>query len=354
MLYIIDSHTNPYWNLAAEEYLFTHFNEPIFRLWRNENSIIVGKYQNTLSEIDLQYVKTNHIKVVRRLTGGGAVFHDLGNINFTFIEDKIKGEKTSDMFKRFTSPILDALNLLGVKAYLEGRNDLLIDGRKFSGNAICIHNNRILQHGTLLYKVGMNNLSLALKSKPEKFQDKAVQSNRSRVTNISEHLKHSEYINKDIIGKKNNDSNLSKETTLKEINTSEFQSYLGSFICEQYSDTIKRYHYSNEDLENIDKLMKSKYELDEWNFGKSPKYNFQNSAKYKGGLIELNFSVEKGVITDIKIYGDYFFTLPTEEIYDKLIGLKHSKENIEKAISKLPIDKYFANITAEEIVKLFF
>jgi len=353
MLYIVDNHTNPYWNLAAEEYLFTHFSEPIFRLWRNENSIIVGKYQNTLSEIDLQYVKTNHIKIVRRLTGGGAVFHDLGNINFTFIEDKIKGENTSDMFKRFTSPIINALNSLDVKAYMEGRNDLLIDGRKFSGNAICIHNNRILQHGTLLFKVGMNNLSLALKSKPEKFKDKAVQSNRSRVTNISEHLKSSMFIHNNVIGN-NNDSNLSKVAKSIEISTTEFQKYLGSFICEKYSETIKTYKYSSEDLENIDKLVKSKYELDEWNFGKSPKYNFQNSAKYKGGLIELNFSVKQGIITDIKIYGDYFFTLPTEDIYDKLIGVKHTKKDIEKIIATLPINKYFANITPEEIVKLFF
>ena len=151
MLYISHPCTDPYWNLAAEEYLLKEFQQPIFRLWRNQNAIIVGRYQNTLAEVDINYVKENSIKVVRRLTGGGAVFHDLGNLNFTFIEARIPGEDASAMFRRFTQPIIEALNNIGIKAYLEGRNDLLIEGRKFSGNAVCIHNNRILQHGTLLF-----------------------------------------------------------------------------------------------------------------------------------------------------------------------------------------------------------
>ena len=188
MLYINDSCTDPYWNLAAEEYLLKSFSEPIFRLWRNESSIIIGQYQNAVAEIDTTYVKENGIKVVRRLTGGGAVFHDLGNLNYTFIEEKKQGEDAPAMFRRFTAPILDALNAIGVKAYLHGRNDLLIDERKFSGNAVCIHKNRTLQHGTLLFNASMNSLGAALKSRPEKFIGKAVQSNRSRVTNIHEHL----------------------------------------------------------------------------------------------------------------------------------------------------------------------
>ena len=136
MLYINDTCTDPYWNLAAEEYLLKELKEPVFRLWRNESSIIIGQYQNAVAEIDTTYVKENGIKVVRRLTGGGAVFHDLGNLNYTFIEEKTAGEDASAMFKRFTAPIIEALNAIGVKAYLHGRNDLLIDEKKFSGNGL--------------------------------------------------------------------------------------------------------------------------------------------------------------------------------------------------------------------------
>ena len=131
MYFVIDKSTDPQWNLAAEEYLFKHLNEPVFRLWQNENAVIVGHHQNALAEINIDYVSQNGIKVVRRLTGGGAVFHDLGNVNFTFIDNRIDNEDTSSMFARFTKPIIEALEGLGVKAYLEGRNDLL---KKIYGN----------------------------------------------------------------------------------------------------------------------------------------------------------------------------------------------------------------------------
>ena len=188
MLCIVDSVTDPYWNLAAEEYLLTALTGPVFRLWRNSSSVIVGRYQNAAAEINSEYVRTRGIPVVRRLTGGGAVFHDLGNVNYTFIDRKVEGEDTAAMFRRFTAPVISALRSLGVEASLEGRNDLVISGRKFSGNAVCVHGDRVLQHGTLLFSASVADLSGALNTRPEKFIGKSVQSNRSRVTNISEHL----------------------------------------------------------------------------------------------------------------------------------------------------------------------
>ena len=188
MICIVDSTTDPYWNLAAEEYLLTALSEPVFRLWRNAPSVIVGRYQNAAAEINSEYVRTRGIPVVRRLTGGGAVFHDLGNVNYTFIDRKVEGEDTAAMFRRFTAPVISALRSLGVEASLEGRNDLVISGRKFSGNAVCVHGGRVLQHGTLLFSASVADLSGALNTRPEKFIGKSVQSNRSRVTNISEHL----------------------------------------------------------------------------------------------------------------------------------------------------------------------
>ena len=162
MYYVIDKNIDPWWNLAAEEYLFKQLSVPIFRLWQNNNAIIIGHHQNAFAEINTEYVRSNGIKVVRRLTGGGAVFHDLGNINFTFIDNVTVSEDTSSMFARFTKPIIEALRELGVNAYLEGRNDLLIDGKKFSGNAVARYKNRLLQHGTLLFSASMADLSNAL------------------------------------------------------------------------------------------------------------------------------------------------------------------------------------------------
>jgi lipoate-protein ligase A len=186
-MHIIKRHnTDPYFNLATEEFVLKNWDEDSFMLWRNAPSIIVGKHQNTLAEINVEYVKHNNIPVVRRLSGGGAVFHDLGNLNFTFIQNG-KAERLID-FRKYTEPILEVLEKMGVAAKFEGRNDLTIGGRKFSGNAEHIWKTKILHHGTLLFSSHMSDLTQALNVDPLKFQDKAVKSVHSRVTNISEHL----------------------------------------------------------------------------------------------------------------------------------------------------------------------
>lgn len=360
MLYISDSCTDPQRNLATEEYLLKKFKEPIFRLWRNAPSIIVGRYQNTLAEIDYNYVKENNITVVRRLTGGGAVFHDLGNLNYTFIENREedgKREETNAMFRRFTKPIIEALRAINVNASLQGRNDLLIEGRKFSGNAICIHKNRILQHGTLMFDVSTNNLSSALKSRPEKFQDKAVKSNRSRVTNIKEHLTLAG-IKKNLIA-----YNLLKERaielqrldskpTLKDADVIWFMNYLGAYITTR--QTVIPYSLTKKQNEEIDALFQKRYSTDKWNYGHSPKYTFGTIKKLKGGIMEFYVTVDKGIITKLDIRGDYFFTNPTEEFIKQIVGTPHTHEEIAKKIGALNLNAYFADTQPEDIVNLFF
>jgi lipoate-protein ligase A len=329
MYFVIDKSTDPQWNLAAEEYLFKHLNEPVFRLWQNENAVIVGHHQNALAEINIDYVSQNGIKVVRRLTGGGAVFHDLGNVNFTFIDNRIDNEDTSSMFARFTKPIIEALEGLGVKAYLEGRNDLLIDGRKFSGNAVAVYKNRVLQHGTLLFASSMTDLSQALASRPEKFTGKSVQSNRSRVTNISEHL-------------------------AQPMSVESFIDYMDNFIRNNRAKDYKLYSYSSKDLFEISKLKAEKYSKEWWNFGQSPKYQFSKVEKFNGGLLEVYLNVEKGVISEIKIFGDYFFTKETAEIENLLVGTMHNYESVKSALLDIEISDYFSNISKEEFISILF
>lgn len=327
MYYVIDKNIDPWWNLAAEEYLFKQLSVPIFRLWQNNNAIIIGHHQNAFAEINTEYVRSNGIKVVRRLTGGGAVFHDLGNINFTFIDNVTVSEDTSSMFARFTKPIIEALRELGVNAYLEGRNDLLIDGKKFSGNAVARYKNRLLQHGTLLFSASMADLSNALSSRPEKFTGKSVQSNRGRVTNISEHL---------------------EEQMLIE----NFIEYLHNFIAGERSG-YSEYKYTEEDLREIEKLKESKYSRDSWNYGESPAYTYSKVVKFLAGLIELYLKVEKGRIEEVKIFGDYFFTKETEELENHIKGCRHSYEELKERLEKINLSDYISNIEGEEFLSLF-
>ncbi|MDD2490891.1 MAG: lipoate--protein ligase [Bacteroidales bacterium] len=327
MYFVIDNSIDPWWNLAAEEYLFKKVDKPIFRLWQNNNAIIIGHHQNAYAEINTEYVRDKGIKVVRRLTGGGAVFHDLGNVNFTFIDNVNTTEDSAAMFARFTKPIIDALKELKVDAYLEGRNDLLIDGKKFSGNAVARYKNRLLQHGTLLFSASMTDLSNALASRPEKFTGKSVQSNRSRVTNISEHLTNSMTID-------------------------EFINHLHNFIAGE-SSGYTQYCYSEEDIEAIKELRDTKYSLDSWNYGKSPSYSYSKIIKFPAGLLELYLQVEKGIIEDIKIYGDYFFNSETEELEDLIRGCRHSYNGVKERLGKINLSDYISNIEGEEFLSLF-
>ncbi|MCF0172792.1 MAG: lipoate--protein ligase [Bacteroidales bacterium] len=324
-MFIVDTSLDPFFNLAAEEYLLSSISEPVVRLWRNDACIVIGRNQNALAEIDSEYVAQQGIKVVRRLSGGGAVFHDPGNVNFTFIDNNSGLESTSDMFRRFTAPIIEALRNLGVDACLQGRNDLTIDGLKFSGNAICVQGGRILQHGTLLFDSRMANLARALRSKPEKFIGKAVKSNVSRVTNILEHLP-------------------------VKMSVEEFIQYLADFL----SKGEKPYAYTHADIEAIKALASSKYASDSWNYGKTARYSFGNQCRFPSGIINISFEVADGKISEMAVEGDYFFTLPTENFCREMVGCYHNRSAIAARLASLPINEYFAGLSADDILQLFF
>jgi len=326
MLCVCLRETDPAFNLAAEEHLFSNYEDDIFMLWRNRQSIIVGKHQNTNAEINIDFVRENGIPVIRRMSGGGAVFHDLGNVNYTFITTS--GEKMAIDFRRFTEPILEVLRELGVDARFEGRNDLTIGGSKFSGNAQYIRRRRILHHGTLLFSSVMNDLASALKVNPLKYRDKSVKSVRSRVTNISEHLD-------------------------KGISVTDFIERIMDHIIRTNENT-ERYELGQRDIEAISGLREKKYATWEWNYGESPDYSFRKVSRTGGGNIEVMLDVQEGTICGVKIYGDFFGIRDISDIEERLVGVKHERKAIGMRIQELRMEDYVAGSTREEFVDAMF
>lgn len=329
MLCIDNPYTEPYFNQAVEEYFLKNSDENIFMLWRNDNAIIVGKHQNTLAEINVDNVKERNIKVVRRLTGGGAVYHDLGNLNYTFIMGYgSEGAKVD--FKKYNQPIIDVLANLGVKAHFSGRNDILIDDQKFSGNAEHIYHQkqRVLHHGTLLYASSVKDISDALKVNPLKFEGKARKSVVSRVTNISTHLS-------------------------IDMGVEAFREQVMMHVTKLYPDA-EPYKLTETDRKGIQKLADEKYSQWNWNFGYSPKYGLKKGVKTPGGHVEVHLNVDKGLITELDIFGDFFVNKDIEPLVEGLKGVEHREEAVLQKLKELQSSSYFNNISEEDLLEAFF
>jgi len=327
MIYVVNDSDNPFFNHAIEEYILKNKDEDAFILWRNRPSILIGRNQNTLTEIDDDYVRREKIDVVRRLSGGGTVFNDLGNINFTFITKKAQdGTTLSNGFKKFALPVIKALESLGVDAVFTGRNDITIDGKKFSGNAQFHYKDKTLHHGTLLFSGNLERLAKALKSKPLKLQDKGVKSVRSRVTNISEHLD----VPMDVL---------------------EFKEYLKKYIMDFHNIT-KEYVLSEKEMTDTLKIQKERFESWEWNYGKSPGYNYSNAKKFPWGTIELIMNIKNGIIEELRIYGDFFGEKSVKELENSIIGKKYNNSELLEELIRMNVDEYIKGASATEIVSV--
>jgi lipoate-protein ligase A len=329
MLCILNKSLDPYFNQATEEYFLKNFSENIFMLWQNDFTIVVGKHQNTLAEINVEYVKEKGVRVVRRLTGGGAVYHDMGNLNYTFIMGYgAEGAKVD--FKKYNQPIIDVLAQLGVAATFSGRNDILIEDQKFSGNAEHIYHQkqRVLHHGTLLYASEIQDISDALNVNPLKFEGKARKSVRSRVTNISSHLK-------------------------EDIGVDKFGERVLEHITHLYPDALP-YEMTTADRAAIQKLADEKYSQWHWNYGYSPKYGLNKGVKTPGGFVEAHVNVEKGKISSLEIFGDFFVNKDLEPLINGLLGKEHQEEKLLAVLQDLKSSEYFNNISEEELLQAFF
>ncbi|PTY88379.1 lipoate--protein ligase [Heyndrickxia sporothermodurans] len=320
--------TDPQINLAIEEYALNHLdiNETYLLFYINQPSIIIGRNQNTIEEINTEYVDKNNIIVVRRLSGGGAVYHDLGNLNFSFIT-KDDGESFHN-FLKFTEPVIEALQKLGVNAELSGRNDIQVGGRKISGNAQFSTKGRMFSHGTLMLDSEIENVVSALKVKKDKIESKGIKSIRSRVANISEFLE--------------------EKLTMEEFRQLILKHIFGG------SENIQEYKLTDDDWAKIHKISEERYQNWEWNYGKSPKFNLQHTHRFPVGGIDVRLEVNKGIIENCKIYGDFFGVGNVSDIEEKLTGIRYERSEIEKALTDIDVKHYFGNITKEELIDLIY
>ncbi len=329
MKFIENTSIDPHYNLAFEEYVFKNldFNEEFVLLWRNGPSIIVGKNQNTVEEINMEYVKENNINVVRRVTGGGAVYHDLGNLNFSFIAKADSSEKID--FKTYNVPIIKALEKIGVNCELSGRNDLVIDGKKFSGIAQSIIKGRVLNHGTLLFDSKLETLSKALNVKRDKIESKGVKSVASRVTNIKPYVE-------------------------DDIDVLEFKQVLLNNIFDYFNQPVETYELTDDDRKNIQKMVDERYGTWEWNYGRSPKFNYKGYNRFAGGCVEARLQVENGLIENCKIFGDFFGKGEIKDLEEKLQGIKYDIEEVNIALKDVSIDEYLGRVIKEEFLQCLF
>ncbi len=326
MITIINPSTDPCFNMAVEEYLIKELDSPedIFMLWQNRPTVVVGRNQNTIEEINPAFIEQQGITVVRRLSGGGAVYHDQGNLNFTFV---VNNSRDFANFEKFTLPVVDTLARLGVKAEYSGRNDITIQGRKFSGNAQYKHRHRLLHHGTILFDSDIEAMVQALNPSKATITSKGIKSVRSRVTNISEHLPGS-------------------------LSVAEFKRVLAEEILGP--DYGRDRPLSPTELEWVQQLCYRKHASWDWTYGSSPPFNLRRTAAFSWGNIDIRLDIKRGMISACRIYGDYFARGDIRELEYHLVGTLYRQTEVRSCLEAISLQEYLPQMGYDEMIGLLF
>jgi len=328
MLYLETNSLDPTWNLAFEE-AAQEWDQPedVMMLWQNRNAIIVGRYQNAEKEVNLRAAEEIGAKVVRRSSGGGTVYHDMGNLNYTFIRP-VNYRKKLDL-SILSKPMEEALNFMGIPALVQGRNDITLEGKKISGTAQRIHNKKLMHHGTLLFDVDLDVLQNVLNVDPSKILSKGINSVRSRVTNIKEHVPADKYPDMQAFWK----------------------GLIAAFAKE---GPLTRIEPPVHLLEKAKMLQETKYTTWEWNFGRAPAFQYHNSKRFTGGTLEVDVNVENGLISACRFCGDFMGLVELDDLQQAMIGLKYEAASVLSQLHKLELSLYLGSITAEEVINCMF
>ena len=324
MRYLRNKNTDPYYNMAFDEFCLESLpiDEPVFFLWQNRPAVIVGLNQEVNTEVNLDYLNKNNIALVRRVTGGGAVYHDLGNLNYTIVG---RSEDLERDYPEYASILMKALQELGIPATLSGRNDILVDGKKVSGFAKRVCKNRLMVHGTLMYDVDLEVLPQALTPSASKLQSKGIASVRSRVANLRDYL-----------------------PEVADIQA--FSQRLEEILSCHYTDT--EYQLSAEDLASIQRLANEKFAQWEWNYGRSPKATLTHSARLACGTVEIHLKIAENRIVFCQFGGDFLGNLPTSEVESALNGVVYEVNAIRECLKKMEIGQYFDGVEVDDLVNL--
>jgi lipoate-protein ligase A len=320
--------TDPRINLALEEHVFRHkpADDDVLLFYVNAPSIIIGRNQNTIEEIDPDVVTARGIHVVRRISGGGAVYHDLGNLNFSFITPKVAGR--FNRYDEFTRPVIEVLRDLGVPAELSGRNDILAGGRKISGNAQFARPDRMFSHGTLLLDSNLDDVTAALRPKPGKVESKGVKSIRSRVANIAEFL----------------DGPLD----VGELRERIVEAIFGT----RDRARIAMLEISDRDWEAVHALVASKYGTWEWNYGENPDCNVQRARRFPSGEIDVRLDVQQGRISRVRIFGDFMGREEVGVLEALLLGVAYDRAAVAAALQGVSVGDFFGDVAHDDVLEL--
>ena len=335
MRYLTNLSTDPCFNMAFDEYALQQLSldDPLFFLWQNRPAVIIGLNQNAYAEVDLDYLKRNGIALVRRVTGGGAVYHDLGNLNYTIVG---RAADLNRDYPEYTRYMLQALQALGVEAELSGRNDILVGGRKVSGYAKRVYKDRLMVHGTLMFDVDLGVLERALNPPAGKLEAKGIASVRSRVTNLRE--------------------------CLPEVaDVADFKGRLERYLSCGYSDG--EYVLQPHQLEEIARMARGKFATDEWTFGRSVNPHVKGAGdecivtrkeRLRCGTVEATVRVHAGVIAACSFGGDFIGGLSPVALEEALVGVRYEAEAIGQCLAGMEVHRYFDGATPQELLGILF